>query len=100
MKGENSPPRAWSAPRREGVGARWSTAIDGVLTCIDWDIRRGRANLECAANAEDAVVGLLGRQALDGLLNSLALLGNQVVEPRKRLATERRTKGPGRYLKD
>lgn len=62
-----------------------------------------RANLECAADAEDTVVGLLGGKALDGLLDSLALLGDEVVEPGKRLATGSWTsvsagdiQGPGR----
>lgn len=46
----------------------------------------GQANLECAADAEDTVVGLLGGKALDGLLDGLALLGDEVVEPGKGLA--------------
>ena len=37
--------------------------------------------LECPAHAEDAVVGLLGRQTLHGALHDLALLGNQIVGP-------------------
>jgi hypothetical protein len=63
----------------------------------------GRANLECAADAEDTVVGLLGGKALDGLLHGLALLGDEVVEPGKGLATGLWTsvsagdiQGPGR----
>ena len=37
--------------------------------------------LESPAHAEDAVVGLLGCQALHGALHDLALLRNQVVGP-------------------
>lgn len=40
------------------------------------------ANLESAADTEDTVVGLLGGKTLDGLLDVLTLLGDQVVEPR------------------
>ena len=42
---------------------------------------RDRANLEGAADAEDTVVSLLGGKTLDGLLDVLALLGDQVIEP-------------------
>lgn len=41
----------------------------------------GRSNLESTADAEDTVVGLLGGKTLDGLLDVLALLRNQVIEP-------------------
>lgn len=37
--------------------------------------------LESPAHAEDAVVRLLGRQALHGALHDLALLGDQIVGP-------------------
>jgi hypothetical protein len=37
--------------------------------------------LERSAHAEDAVVRLLGCQALHGALHDLALLGNQIVGP-------------------
>lgn len=37
------------------------------------------AYLEGAAEAEDAVVGLLGREALDGLENDVGLLGDEVI---------------------
>lgn len=43
--------------------------------------RLGGTNLDGTADTEDTVVGLLGRQTLDGLLDSLALLGDQVIEP-------------------
>lgn len=39
------------------------------------------SNLECTADTEDTVVGLLRRKTLDGLLDVLRLLGNQVIEP-------------------
>lgn len=39
------------------------------------------SNLDGTADTEDTVVGLLGRQTLDGLLDGLALLGDQVIEP-------------------
>lgn len=95
LDSENSPPRAWSAHWREGGCARWSTAIDSHVRLVptgDWE--GGRTDLECAADAEDAVVGLLGRQTLDSLLDGLALLGDQVIEPRKGSATGWQTKGP------
>lgn len=79
---QDSPLRAWSAQQPEGECARWSTAIDGHVRIVRRKTGSGRANLECAADAEDAVVGLLGGQALDGFLDSLALLGNQVIIPR------------------
>jgi hypothetical protein len=53
-----------------------------------------RANLECAADTEDTVVGLLGGKTLDGLLDDLRLLGDQVIEPEKALATESLTNVP------
>ena len=40
-----------------------------------------RTDLECSADAEDTVVGLLGRETLEGLLNDVVLLGDQVVSP-------------------
>ena len=42
---------------------------------------RDRANLESTADTEDTVVGFLSGKTLDGLLDGLALLGDQVVEP-------------------
>jgi len=64
-----------------------------VLIVESWG-RGSGTNLECAANAEDTVVGLLGRQTLDGLLDNLALLGDEIVEPRGELATEVDEKSP------
>jgi hypothetical protein len=43
--------------------------------------RARESNLESTADTEDTVVGLLGRKTLDGLLDVLALLGDQVIEP-------------------
>lgn len=46
------------------------------------DITVGRgSNLESSADTENAVVGFLGRKTLDGDLNGLGLLGNQVIGP-------------------
>lgn len=47
----------------------------------------GRANLECAADTEDTVVGLLGGETLDSLLDDLGFLGDQVIEPGNASAT-------------
>jgi hypothetical protein len=52
-----------------------------VRLCADPRLGRGLSNLECTADTEDAVVGLLSRKTLDGLLDVLALLGDQVIEP-------------------
>lgn len=41
----------------------------------------GRVYLESAAQAEDAVVGLLGVEALEGGVHNVVLLGEQVVGP-------------------
>jgi hypothetical protein len=38
-----------------------------------------RNYLERPAKAEDAIVGLFGRQALEGELDDVVLLGNQVI---------------------
>ena len=82
---ENSPPRAWSARWLGEECGRWSTAIDFVRLLRP--IEAGAwSNLEGTADAEDTVIGLLGRKTLDGLLDVLALLGNEVVEPIGRLA--------------
>jgi hypothetical protein len=43
--------------------------------------RAGRSNLDSTAKTEDTVVGLLGRQTLDSLLDGLRLLGDQIIEP-------------------
>jgi hypothetical protein len=40
-------------------------------------------HLESSADTEDAVVGLLGRKTLNGRLNNVTLLGNQVIESEK-----------------
>jgi hypothetical protein len=40
----------------------------------------GNGALESSADAEDAVVGFLGRKTLNGSLNNVGLLGNQVIE--------------------
>jgi hypothetical protein len=40
--------------------------------------------LEGAAQAEHAVVSLLRRETFDGLLDDIALLGNQIIGPRKK----------------
>ena len=37
------------------------------------------ADLESAAHAEDAVVGLLGRETLEGEKNNIGLFGNEIV---------------------
>lgn len=37
------------------------------------------AYLESAAEAENAVIGLLGRETLDGLENDVGLLGDEVI---------------------
>jgi hypothetical protein len=42
---------------------------------------RGQSNLESTADTEDTVIGLLGGKTLDGLLDILALLRDQVIEP-------------------
>lgn len=42
---------------------------------------RGQSNLESTADTEDTVIGLLGGKTLDGLLDVLALLRDQVIEP-------------------
>lgn len=39
----------------------------------------GSTNLEGPADTEDTVVGLLGRQTLERLLDGLGLFGDQVV---------------------
>lgn len=44
-------------------------------------IRYGGKYLEGAADAEDAVVGLLGRQTLEGELDYVVLLGEDVIGP-------------------
>jgi hypothetical protein len=41
---------------------------------------QGKTNLERSADAEDTVVGFLGRQALDSALDNGGLLGDQVIE--------------------
>jgi hypothetical protein len=38
-----------------------------------------RADLESAAEAENAVIGLLGRETLDGLENDVGFLGDEVI---------------------
>ena len=52
--------------------------ISFVLFC-SW-LRYG-TDLECSADAEDTVVGLLGRETLKGLLDDVVLLGDQVISP-------------------
>lgn len=54
-------------------------------------------DLESAAQTEDSVVGHFRRKSLDGLLNKLALFGNQivgseyeVVSPKKRIPVKYR----------
>jgi hypothetical protein len=42
-------------------------------------IRGFSTNLECSAETEDTVVGLLGRKTLDSGLDDIALLGDQVI---------------------
>lgn len=60
-------------------GALFPSFVSLLLLC---DIGVfGRANLECSADTEDAVVGLLGRKTLQSSLNNVALLGDQVVGP-------------------
>lgn len=77
----DSPPRAWSARWQEGECERWSTAIDTLIRFARIGQRgRGQSNLECTADTEDTVIGRLRRKALDGLLDILALLGDQIVE--------------------
>src|SRR4051812_1599768 len=39
------------------------------------------ANLESAAHAEDTVVGLLGRETLEGEEDDLGLLGDEIIGP-------------------
>lgn len=73
-----------SGKKSVGDGALQLTALLDLWPEI---VEGGRANLECAADAEDTVVGLLGGKALDGLLDGLGLLGDEVVEPGKGLAT-------------
>lgn len=41
--------------------------------------------LEGPAQTEDAVVGLLGRKTLDGLLDDVVFLGDQVIGPGMRV---------------
>lgn len=40
---------------------------------------QGRTDLEGAAHAEDTVVGLLGREALEGEKDDIGLFGDQVI---------------------
>lgn len=49
----------------------------------NWEGRweAGRSNLDSTAETEDTVVGLLGRQTLDRLLDGLGLLGDQIIDP-------------------
>lgn len=47
--------------------------------------------LEGAADAEDTVVGLLGRQALEGELDYVVLLGENVIGPTEQAASAHRS---------
>lgn len=81
------PPRAWSAAPWAEAGAPASTLFPLAdilhplsLCCSSY--------LESAAHAEDTVVGLLGGKALESQLNSLRLLGDQVVGSAERKALD------------
>ena len=52
-----------------------------VLLYVGLGFVRYGTDLECSADAEDTVVGLLGRETLEGLLDDVVLLGDQVISP-------------------
>lgn len=55
------------------------------MLVIPWWCRRlcdggsRKTNLEGSAETEDTIVGLLGRETLDGSLDDVVLLGDQVI---------------------
>lgn len=55
------------------------------LSIITVVVGSGSSYLHGAAQAEDAVVCLLGSEALEGLLDDVVLLGDQVIGPAKQL---------------
>ena len=74
------PPRGESAAPWATAGERASTADCQYVWTVYGLVGSGvRAYLEGAAEAEDAVVGLLGREALDGLEDDVGLFWDQVV---------------------
>lgn len=56
------------------------------LSIIAVVVGSGSSYLHGAAQTEDAVVCLLGSEALEGLLDDIVLLGDQVIGPAKQLA--------------